>query len=462
MSWFHFKDPPNIPTNFLKPFQRDRKIQQMAQFLAQHFFYLRLIALSIALSTAAFFATPAFAQSTTITVTTFLDEMAENDDCSLREAVLAATTDTANYGCVAGGSDDLILLDTGIYTLTIIGDGELEGDINIFDETGSITIQGAGVYSTTIDAGGIDRALNIYGMSTHVALHDLTIQNGYVDDSNQGGGAINNTGNLTITNLLIQNNVVTGTESSNIGGAICNGCGAGTGVLVISNTTIQNNHAERGGGIFSNAIVTVTHSSIISNSATAGGGIVNYAGVGKWFALDNSTISGNTARNNSGAINQSSGAITITNSSIVGNSAPGSSGIMLADGTVAIGNSLLANNAFEANCAAWDTPITSLGHNLSSDASCEFAATGDLNEIDAKIGPLGDYGGDTPTHNLRFGSPAIDVGDAARCPSTDQRGVTRPQYEGCDIGAFEYDGPNEPEEPEEGLLFLPTLNKALE
>src|SRR5439155_10377852 len=38
---------------------------------------------------------------------------------------------------------------------------------------------------------------------------------------------------------------------------------------------------------------------------------------------------------------------------------------------------------------------------------------------------------------LQPGSPAIDDAVLANCPPTDQRGVTRPQGAGCDIGAFE-------------------------
>jgi len=38
------------------------------------------------------------------------------------------------------------------------------------------------------------------------------------------------------------------------------------------------------------------------------------------------------------------------------------------------------------------------------------------------------------------GSPAIDAGDSAYCPATDQRGIARPQGAGCDIGAFESQG----------------------
>ena len=36
------------------------------------------------------------------------------------------------------------------------------------------------------------------------------------------------------------------------------------------------------------------------------------------------------------------------------------------------------------------------------------------------------------------GSPAINTGASVGAPTTDQRGVTRPQGPGVDIGAFEY------------------------
>ncbi len=63
-------------------------------------------------------------------------------------------------------------------------------------------------------------------------------------------------------------------------------------------------------------------------------------------------------------------------------------------------------------------------HNLVDDGSpaCLPLLTGD-----PQLGPLAANGGPTLTMALLPGSPAIDAGDDANCPATDQRGVTRPQ-----------------------------------
>lgn len=56
---------------------------------------------------------------------------------------------------------------------------------------------------------------------------------------------------------------------------------------------------------------------------------------------------------------------------------------------------------------------------------------------DPKLGPLADNGGPTMTIAPAADSPARDAASAAACPATDQRGVSRPQGSGCDIGAYE-------------------------
>ena len=57
--------------------------------------------------------------------------------------------------------------------------------------------------------------------------------------------------------------------------------------------------------------------------------------------------------------------------------------------------------------------------------------------IAPKLGPLADNGGPTRTHALLQGSPAIDAASTPDCPTTDQRGVVRPQGAACDIGSYE-------------------------
>jgi hypothetical protein len=44
----------------------------------------------------------------------------------------------------------------------------------------------------------------------------------------------------------------------------------------------------------------------------------------------------------------------------------------------------------------------------------------------------------TPTHALPATSPAVNKG--VNCPSTDQRGIARPQGDQCDVGAYELEG----------------------
>jgi hypothetical protein len=65
--------------------------------------------------------------------------------------------------------------------------------------------------------------------------------------------------------------------------------------------------------------------------------------------------------------------------------------------------------------------------------------------IDPKLGPLANNGGRTKTHALKASSRAIDRGDNAGVPPTDQRGIGFPRkkdgnFDGVatvDIGAFE-------------------------
>jgi hypothetical protein len=91
--------------------------------------------------------------------------------------------------------------------------------------------------------------------------------------------------------------------------------------------------------------------------------------------------------------------------------------------------------------------VASQGNNISNDSTCSLTGPGDRNNIDPRLGPLANNGGQTDTHALLADSPAVDAGSNTGCPATDQRGVARP-IDGtgrgvaiCDIGAVEYQPP---------------------
>jgi hypothetical protein len=153
-----------------------------------------------------------------------------------------------------------------------------------------------------------------------------------------------------------------------------------------------------------------------------------------------------------GGIFNGGGTLTISNSTISGNSSGnGSGGIFNGGGTLTIGDSILnTGGASGANILNSGGTVTSNGYNLSSDdASAYLNQTGDQNSTDPMLGPLQDNGGPTFTHALMTGSPAIDKGKNFSGSTNDQRGtsfartVDNPSIanatggDGTDIGAFE-------------------------
>jgi hypothetical protein len=282
----------------------------------------------------------------------------------------------------------------------------------------SLKIVGSSAKTTIVDGGGVDRVVAIPNQSAHVRLSNLTMRNGA---GQLTGGGIYNKGTLAINNSTISGNV--SSFSYTFGGGVSN-----LGTLTINNSTISGNAAH-------------------GNRNAAGGGI----GSSGPLTINNSTISGNTANSNNRAAGggiSSSGPLTINNSTISGNTAKGISfsqggGIINTGGIATFQNSILANNS-GGNCAG---TMTSKGYNLSSDGTCNFNNSGDLNNTDPRLGQLGNYGGLTQTIPLLSGSPAIDAGNPNGCTDgnrhllkTDQRGKPRPDKEdsgGCDMGAFE-------------------------
>jgi CSLREA domain-containing protein len=415
---------------------------------------------------------PVHAENFTVNKFTDSNDGTCDNDCSLREAIVAANNN---------GQTDTITMMAGTYTLTITGTGEDAAATGDLDITTPLTIIGAGPNQTIIDGGALDRVFHT--ISGTAVISGVTIRNGYVINSD--GGGIRNEANLTLINTIVSSNIATSTFST--GGGIGNNS---DGTLTLVNSAVSNNSANDGGGIFNNAgTVILTDGSTISGNIAnvSGGGIKNDnggtleltnstikdniadtidgGGIDNLGAaqLTSSTVSGNSAGRDGGGIdNFSNSTVELTNSTVSGNVAEFGGGIanqsmvrltnctvssnsansdgggiknFFVSNTVELTNTIVASQTLGLDCHG--IPVTSRGHNLDSDGSCNLGASGDITNTNPLLGPLQNYGGDTETHALLPGSPAIDAAENIACPTTDQRGVTRPQGPGCDIGAFE-------------------------
>jgi hypothetical protein len=361
----------------------------------------------------ALFALPGVAAAADVFVTTTDDHSDQTGctaaDCTLREAASGRSF------------QDVIHVPAGTYNLTL-------GAITLSNGT----LQGAGAGSTVIrhDAGTADNRVITVGTNAVATISGVTITGGRVTTQPGGGG------------------VYVPAAAS----------------LVIVNSAIAGNTAGEGGGIFTqsstSAGLTLIGTTVSGNTATIGGGVSVDAGFPAGTTiratLTNSTVSGNLATNGrgvqGGGIN-TDGALTLTNTTVAANSVSNATGTLegagIAQGagvgsgtapTATIRNSIIAGNTGAAACQG--DPATIAGwvddHNLDDDNSCGFTGPTDRPGANPLLSPLGLHGGPTETHSLGAASPALNAGNPATCPATDQRGVTRPQLGGCDMGATEY------------------------
>jgi hypothetical protein len=204
---------------------------------------------------------------------------------------------------------------------------------------------------------------------------------------------------------------------------------------VLRNLSIVNGRSDsQAGGIGVGGGVVLDHVLVANNEAKNAGGGIWMTGATSQLTLLNSTVSGNTA-DAGGGVYLVDGTVTIRNSTIAGNYGRAGAGGISGDVTVSLRNSIIATNTaagIPSNCSA-NLSLVLSGANLSDDASCAGFSVGD-----PRLGPLANNGGPAWTHELLFGSPAIDAGSSCT-ETTDQRYVARNQGASCDIGAFEFD-----------------------
>ncbi len=305
-----------------------------------------------------------------------------------------------------------------------------------------VTVDAADAPGLALDGGAADRILIVDAGRT-VTFANLTIQNGF--GFQLAGGVLNN-GNLTLDHVAVSDNTMT-TNAPDFwqgGGGIYNGEFAT--LNLVDSTVANNSSGHDGGGVFAffNTQLNIERSTISGNTATNVGGGLRLLGNAD---ITNTTISNNQALAwLGGALFLTDGVVNMLNTTVAQNSSPASDPAVVFVGTFGPGsatlnltNTMIADNTagcFLAPFGPGAVAINSLGNNLFTDGSC-FPVASDLIVASSGLDALADNGGPTLTHALLAGSPAIDAANGAVCPTTDQRGVARPQGPGCDIGAFE-------------------------
>ncbi len=244
------------------------------------------------------------------------------------------------------------------------------------------------------------------------------------------------------------------------------------GNLTINEATITGGIATFGAGIDAYAesgtppIVAVNNCTVTGNAASNSGGAIYATGT---VTITQSTISGNSAATGSGGgIRAEDGTVTITQSTISDNTANGTGGggggLFINGAAVTLQRSIISGNNADASgdeiqyttgsYTADAANVIGYGGSLRSTGFVKGASdvipSGALNSV---LSPLADNGGPTQTHALPAGSAALDLIAPVilTAPSApyDQRGPGYERYvdiEGVgadgytgDAGAYEFD-----------------------
>jgi len=270
------------------------------------------------------------------------------NDCSLREAVLAANASV-------GVADTIRLPSRGPYRLTRVGedDGALLGDLDITNDPLRIVHPGRG--KAIVDADGIDRVFEVF-TGAPATFEKLVIRDGNATGMQGYGGGIR-----AFARVRLLRTDLTGNRAVNCGGGIHTQGGA---QLVLDRARVSGNRAgSDGGGISASCFggagrLTMTRSTVAfnvsdsdSNGNGRGGGIYLQTTSGVQSTIATSTWSRNRAGDEGGAIYTDLGRLTISRTTINGNRAVDLGGGIEVDGTepLVVVNSTITGNRTDAN-----------------------------------------------------------------------------------------------------------------
>ena len=305
--------------------------------------------------------------------------------------VVITVTQAGGFNVIPGssytidGGDQVTLTGSGInrlfdiqatnaaLTLTniILMDGNASAGGNLSTQGGAILNEGG---QLELDHVTIRNSQSYYAGGAIRDVNGTTIVKNSLIENNQSqyGGAIDSGGTLTLINTMVQNNHATVHEgggldvggivvisNSQIDGNTANGIGNGgggglnitaSGSVSISGSQLNANQtptqttAATGGAIRNLGMLTISQSTLIGNSANDGGGIFNEGTSAA--TLNNVILSGNSSYDDGGAIyNNGSSTLTLNNVTVSGNSSGGGGGLFNYATAILNTSTLSANSA---------------------------------------------------------------------------------------------------------------------
>lgn len=366
-------------------------------------------------------------------------EATPNTETTLQDGLMLSGNTTGDSPGNGGGMHITGAGDATISGITVSGNTAGREGGGLWNGAGLMTLSNSTIADNTAEGDAANQGGGgLFNLAGTLEVTDTIITaNDASGDAGSGGGILNLGNTLTVTGGRIAGNTAVraggGIEDNN---TATEGVGTAMADITLRNLTIDGNStgpSPGNGGAFhvtgGNAVIVVDRVTTSNNSAAnEGGGFWNFNEAD--MTLVNSTVSGNDAGagGGGGIFNRPLGNLGIVNVTVADNTTTGmGAGLLNSDtGVVTAANSLFVGNGVAG------ATIDGSGSNL----------VGDM----AMVGALAANGGDTQTHALMAGSPAIDAGDDAVCQGMpvngiDQRGVSR-DNPGCDIGAYELvDGP---------------------
>lgn len=265
-------------------------------------------------------------------------------------------------------------------------------------------------------------------VSSFAVLDGFTITGGNAVGANHldqnGGGMLNLLGGPLVANCIFRDN-----HAKFSGGAMANS----SAPIIVKDCLFTGNTALTGiGGAishFDDSEPRIYGCTFSANKAASGGAVGSDTGL---TVLVNCTFWSNEATFG-GALWSLNSTPEIKNCTFLKNAAAGEGGGMYNDSS----NPVVLNSIF------WNGSGGEIVNKNGSVPAISFsvvkggyAGTSNLSS-DPLLEDPADNGGPTPTCALPSGSPAVDSGTDTGAPTEDQRGISRPQGAGMDMGAYE-------------------------